>query len=327
MEKETVVISLTAHRKLPGGYSIYTPENLALAMKVREYLLSHLKQGKRVHGISGMAPGGDIIYARVLLKLKKQGYDVILECAIPCNNHSKNRPKDGQKEWQEIVDLADIVTYVSKEDYRKELLDRRNEYMVDRGDELITLWNGSRSGTYNCLMYANEQGKPITLIINPNQMIIPDKGDLLYSDCDILLHQCNCQSTMGTGVAKQIKDRYQAAWYADLESTMTPEQKFGMYTSANAVNHLGRRIEIVNLYGQFNYGRNEKQTSEPHLRSALLTYLADKQSMNQLTGKKIGIPFGMGCGNAGGDWEEVMKILEEATKAFNISIYTYKKDK
>lgn len=323
-KKETVVISLTGHRKLPGGYNILTPENLAIARKVREYLLIHLDAGKRVHAISGMAPGGDIIYARVALKLRNQGYDITLECAIPCADHSKNRPKSGQAEWEEIVAAADKITYVSEDKYRLELLQKRNEYMVDEADEIIALWSGSRSGTYNCLMYANKQGVPITLIINPRQMIIPVKGNLLHSDCDIIMHQCNCNSTMGTGLAKQIKERYPAAYAIDKECPFPPEIKFGKYTNARAHNHIGRIVEIVNLYGQLGYGRDEQQTDYEKLKSALFMYFSNATEQGYLAGKKIGIPEGMGCGNAGGDWAEMMKILEEAIQIFRISIYTYK---
>lgn len=32
--------------------------------------------------------------------------------------------------------------------------------------------------------------------------------DLLMLDCDIICHQVNCQSVMGSGIAKQIKTKY-----------------------------------------------------------------------------------------------------------------------
>ena len=67
-EQETIKIALTGHRpQRLGGYDYYNPLNLSIATKLREHLLSHLKQGKRVHAISGMALGADTIFALVAL--------------------------------------------------------------------------------------------------------------------------------------------------------------------------------------------------------------------------------------------------------------------
>lgn len=34
------------------------------------------------------------------------------------------------------------------------------------------------------------------------------KGDLLETDAPVIVHGCNCQGVMGSGVAKQIKEKY-----------------------------------------------------------------------------------------------------------------------
>ena len=39
-------------------------------------------------------------------------------------------------------------------------------------------------------------------------MITYKKGNLLNSNCDIIVHQVNCQKVMGSGIAKQIRDRW-----------------------------------------------------------------------------------------------------------------------
>ncbi|MEX3713474.1 SLOG family protein [Cytobacillus horneckiae] len=168
-DKKTVKIAVTAHRpnKLPGKYDYYHPANLAIATKLREHLLTHLNAGKRVHAISGMALGGDTIFALVALKLKRQGYDILLESAIPCANHSNQWPEKSKQQWKVIVEAADIVTYVSKQLYKPYLMQKRNEYMVDSCSELIAVWNGDQSGgTYNCVKYAEKMKKKI-IQINP----------------------------------------------------------------------------------------------------------------------------------------------------------------
>ncbi|UOE58140.1 SLOG family protein [Cytobacillus oceanisediminis] len=323
MTEERLVISLTGHRpNKTGGYDYYSPLNLAIATRIRNHLLFHLQNGKRIHAISGMALGSDTIFALVVLKLKKQGYDITLEAAIPCADHSNQWPEQSQKQWHSIVLQADKVTYVSNEPYRSELMQKRNEYMVDCCHELIAIWNGSIGGTFNCVRYARKKNVPI-VIMPPLEPITSLEGNLLTSDCDVILHQANCFSTMGSGIAEQIKYKFPQAYEADFKSIMRPEEKLGKYTSALVENN-GKTIEIVNLYGQYNYGRGAKQTDEQALRSALFQYLKDKQARRKLSELKIGIPDQIGCVRGGGDWDEVKKIFADAISHFNVSIYAYK---
>lgn len=46
------------------------------------------------------------------------------------------------------------------------------------------------------------------------------RGDLLAfataGDFDVIIHGCNCQNTMGAGIAKSIKKQFPAAYDADL---------------------------------------------------------------------------------------------------------------
>lgn len=43
-------------------------------------------------------------------------------------------------------------------------MQKRNEWMVDRIDELLAIYNGTPGGTKNCIDYAKKLGKPITII-------------------------------------------------------------------------------------------------------------------------------------------------------------------
>lgn len=55
---------------------------------------------------------------------------------------------------------------VSDEEYKPWLMQKRNEYMVDLADKVIAVWDGSKSGTANCVKYAEKTGKGI-IRINP----------------------------------------------------------------------------------------------------------------------------------------------------------------
>jgi uncharacterized phage-like protein YoqJ len=45
-------------------------------------------------------------------------------------------------------------------------MQKRNEYMVDKCDKLLAVWNGTTGGTHNCIKYAKSKGKEI-ILLNP----------------------------------------------------------------------------------------------------------------------------------------------------------------
>ena len=147
------------------------------------------------------------------------------------------------------------------------------------------------------------------------------KGDLLKSDCKVIVHQCNCQSVMGAGIAAVIAKVYKHARDVDYYSKMTPEEKFGKYTSSTKYG-----ITVANLYGQFRFGRG-LQTNYDKLESAFDLFLTDAKENPKINLSKIGVPYKMGCDLAGGDWNKVYAILERMSEKHGVDIYTYHLEK
>lgn len=172
-------IAVTGHRPnklMPTGerWGLTHPLVNDYGQKIRRELLKQAgfddKAKRWIHKtpvtlISGMAIGIDTISAMVIIKLKEQFPELFfLECAIPCINQD-DRWSDGDRiRYHEILQKADVLTYVSGESYSHGCMQRRNEYMVDQADVIMAVWDGSKSGTGNCVVYALEQGKPISLI-------------------------------------------------------------------------------------------------------------------------------------------------------------------
>jgi len=79
----------------------------------------------------------------------------------------------------------------------------------------------------------------------------------LDSCADILLHCCNCLHTMGTGIAKSIRERLPEAHAVDKQTPYGELAKLGTYSAAlvRDVQAGGRELTVVNLYTQFDYGR------------------------------------------------------------------------
>jgi O-acetyl-ADP-ribose deacetylase (regulator of RNase III) len=74
---------------------------------------------------------------------------------------------------------------------------------------------------------------------------------------------------------------------------------------------------VANLFGQYDYGRGKQYTDYESLRSALFGLVKIAEEFN----KSIAIPYGIGCGLAGGDWKEIYKIIEEVFEDYDVTIY------
>jgi O-acetyl-ADP-ribose deacetylase (regulator of RNase III) len=135
----------------------------------------------------------------------------------------------------------------------------------------------------------------------------------------ILCHQVNCFNTWGAGLARQLKKKYPRAYEADCFTVKGDQKKLGQFTFA----FIDRDQLVVNLYGQYKWGRKGKFTNEEALLKALENLISFLQKMDM--GKAvIGFPEGIGCGLAGGNWEEVKPLIEYAFTGTDFQVVYYK---
>ncbi len=162
-----MIIGITGHRpgKLGWGYNYEHPKWIKVKNIVKEYLKNWGCKEVWV----GMALGFDIVVALAVLELKDEGYNIKLNCAVPCRNHYSKWPKKSIDMCNSIMEKADSVVLVTDEDYSPHLMQKRNMYIVDICSKLLALWNGSAGGTGNCLIYAWNQAKDVS-IIDPNEI-------------------------------------------------------------------------------------------------------------------------------------------------------------
>lgn len=151
------VVSVTGHRpnKL-YGYDLTTEKWI----KLKHRFKAILRTVDCKEAISGMALGVDTVFALAVLELKQEGYPIKLHCAIPCLEHSCKWTRDSRILYDEILKRADTVRIVTEQPYSPYLMQLRNEYMVDRSDLVLAVWDGTTGGTGNCVDYARKQNKP-----------------------------------------------------------------------------------------------------------------------------------------------------------------------
>ncbi len=138
--------------------------------------------------------------------------------------------------------------------------------------------------------------------------------NLLETQVDVIAHCANCFCTMGTGVALAIKNRYPEAYFADCLTPKGEKSKLGTlsFTKAN-----DSSLHIVNLYGQYTYGRDSRKLNYEAIYSALESL---KGTMAEKNLKSVAFPYLMGCMNAGGNWEVVNKMIEVIFRDSDIEV-------
>ena len=134
-------------------------------------------------------------------------------------------------------------------------------------------------------------------------MIKHIKCDIFESGADVICHQVNCQGVMGSGIAKQVREKFPHVFteYKKTCDKNNPSKLLGCHQTI--LTDIGY---IVNIFAQKNYGYDGKCYTD---YNALKTSLQDIKYFNP--NKIIAIPYLMGCHRGGGDWNIVYKMIEE----------------
>ncbi|MEB3884032.1 macro domain-containing protein [Lyngbya sp. CCY1209] len=136
--------------------------------------------------------------------------------------------------------------------------------------------------------------------------------NLLDITAGIIGHQTNCLGFMGAGIALQIKRKYPRVYrqYSKYCDRHRPYPGLLLGTVQPVWADESRKLLVLNLFGQFNisHSRTNVNTDYEALRAIALK-LKLRQERGELG--PIHLPYGMGCGLGGGDWEVVGRIFRD----------------
>jgi uncharacterized phage-like protein YoqJ len=108
-------------------------------------------------GISGMAGGFDQAFAMACCEL-----NIPWVAAVPFKGQESIWPKQTQEFYHTLLNKATEIVIVCEGGYTPWKFQKRNEYMVNRANTMLALWNGKKEGgTYNCIKYAEQVGRPV----------------------------------------------------------------------------------------------------------------------------------------------------------------------
>lgn len=146
------------------------------------------------------------------------------------------------------------------------------------------------------------------------------KGNLLDANENVIAHQVNCMGAMGSGVAHDIREKWPEVYkiYRDLVKT----HEHGLLMGSVLYIRVSKNQWIANIFGQLDYGySNKTYTDYDMLRHGLydLKGLAEERDWS------IAMPYRIGCGRGGGDWDGMvfpmlLNIFAE-NQRMNVTLY------
>lgn len=145
--------------------------------------------------------------------------------------------------------------------------------------------------------------------------------DIFKSGANFILHQVNCQGVMGSGVAKQVREKHPEVYsayitlcnkYIDNTEALLGKVQYVPTWNDDKESFSG----IVNLFAQDRFGYDGKcYTDYQALRGCL-----EKVKRRVDSGESIAIPYLMGCHRGGGDWNVVYDIIQQVFSDDSIDV-------
>lgn len=134
------------------------------------------------------------------------------------------------------------------------------------------------------------------------------KRDLFTTDCDIIAHGCNAKGRMGSGIAVAIKNNFPEAYQGYREEYETEGLTLGKVIWAISNGKL-----IANCITQETYGRDPNMCyiSYDAIRTCMKALHREAVFQDKFTEQKSVAMPKIGAGLGGGNWDEIVNIIEE----------------
>lgn len=141
---------------------------------------------------------------------------------------------------------------------------------------------------------------------------------------EYVIHGCNCQNAMGSGVAKTVRDKYPKAYAADMSTQKGDLDKLGHFTHAyidakvgsmgphtRGLKKLTEGFTIINAYTQSVYWNQgpgiinlDYDALKRVFKAIKLCYDTNPAGVSRFAIPKIGAVRG------GGDWSRIEEIID-----------------
>ena len=142
------------------------------------------------------------------------------------------------------------------------------------------------------------------------------KGNLFDTDSTVIAHQVNCQGVMGSGVARQVKEKYPEAYDKYQEECFNKAPNLLMGTVDIIPSRSDVHI-IANMYAQNDFGYNGQRYTNYEAFYRCL------ENLNQSLLKEysVAFPYRIGCDRGGADWDIILQMITSVFKTRDVYIY------
>ena len=144
-------------------------------------------------------------------------------------------------------------------------------------------------------------------------------GDLFDTKAKYICHQVNCKGKMGSGVAKQVRQKYPEAYGAYMDFCNEGHNKkdpFWTFGHSQFVECDDGKI-IVNMFAQSSYGYDGKLYTDYAAFHDCLAEIRCKVPEDET----VAMPFKIGCGLGGGDWDIVLAIINTGLPKHTVELW------
>lgn len=156
-----MVLAFSGHRpeRLPWGNAESDPRCQALRLTISKRL-RRISAAGYDRFLCGMARGCDFYFAEEVLNLRSEIPQLRLTAVLPCASQADGWRFADQARYRDLCRRCDDVILL-QEAYTKDCMLRRNQWMVEHADLLMTVYDGCGGGTGHAVRCARQAGLPI----------------------------------------------------------------------------------------------------------------------------------------------------------------------
>jgi len=143
--------------------------------------------------------------------------------------------------------------------------------------------------------------------------MITANGDITNVVYGIVCHQVNAKGVMGAGLARAIRKQWVIAYHDYLNAFNLKKLKLGEVIFSNVIAN-NPNLQVAGMIAQNSYG-NSKSTGITYTDYQAFEICLNKIKIwqsNCMDGVlPVYLPYGIGCGLAGGSWDVIKHLIEE----------------
>lgn len=155
-------------------------------------------------------------------------------------------------------------------------------------------------------------------------MITYKTGNILDCTESTLIHSVNHMGFMSAGLALAIREKYPKVYFDYLGFVNRYPFDFLKRYGVVCFTRVDSGREIASVFGQDKVRMQNRQIDYVALGNGIETVF----DIAQEEGSSVAIPYGVGCGLGGGDWNVVKGIIEDCHKYYPlVEVSIYRNDK